>query len=95
MSRDWCALLGCFFPPPLSTEINMTPTPFPQTWQNDSLALDANTTSLFRPLMPPLISQTINVVLVVNLVVTMASLGSTMELSKIKVRSLASQNALL
>ncbi|XP_075893739.1 hepatic sodium/bile acid cotransporter-like [Nelusetta ayraudi] len=65
----------------------MTATSAPESWRNHSLAFDAtagNGTSAFTPVMPPAISAAISVTYVVNLVITMASLGCTMELSKIK-----------
>lgn len=55
-------------------------------WQNDSSLLNvtaANTSSVY---MSPVINKTINVFIVVALTITMAALGCTVELSKIKVR---------
>lgn len=43
--------------------------------------------STFVPVMPPVISKTINLLLVVVLTITMVSMGCTMEVSKIKVTS--------
>lgn len=66
----------------------MNVTPVPDLWQNQSLLFNltaANSSSAYTPLMPPAISKAISVILVTCLTLTMISLGSTIELSKLKV----------
>lgn len=62
----------------------------PALWQNESFLFNmtaANTSSVYTPLIPPVLNRAINVILTVALTITMVSLGCTMEVSKIKVTS--------
>lgn len=68
----------------------MNVTPVPDLWQNESLLFNltaGNSSSAYTPLMLPAINKAISIILVTCLTITMVSLGSTIELSKLKVTS--------
>lgn len=60
----------------------------PLLWQNESFLLNttaANTSVVYKPIIPPGLNKAINIILITTLSITMLSLGCIMEISKIKV----------
>lgn len=65
----------------------------PDLWQNESFLFNmtaANTSSVYTPMISPVMDKTINMLMIIVLFITMVSMGCTMEVSKIKVTSAAS-----
>uniref|UniRef100_A0A3Q3RL27 Hepatic sodium/bile acid cotransporter n=1 Tax=Mastacembelus armatus TaxID=205130 RepID=A0A3Q3RL27_9TELE len=59
----------------------------PDLWQNDSFSFNmttANTSSVYRATMSPVMDKAVNILMITVLFITMVSLGCTMEVSKIK-----------
>ncbi|TNN63271.1 Sodium/bile acid cotransporter [Liparis tanakae] len=54
------------------------------SWKNQSFLSNETDGVVFKPMMPPVMNNIVNILLIIGLFITMVSLGCTMEVSKIK-----------